>query len=122
MVHSKAVYQHGDGEGRSEKGLVPTFIFKRLLHLSFFHQSSKSLLIIYLDSRCVSLGTETYNESERHSAPAERPRRYYPAAASRHDWNQRHTISRWETGENQPRGATLKAPDLQEKVKKKMRR
>jgi len=36
---------------------------------------------------------------------------------------QRHTISRWETGENQPRGATLKAlKDLQEKVKKKMKR
>ena len=33
---------------------------------------------------------------------------------------QRHTISRWETGENQPRGATLKAlKDLQEKIKKK---
>jgi len=36
---------------------------------------------------------------------------------------QRHTISRWETAENQPRGATLKAlKDLQEKVKKKMKR
>jgi len=35
---------------------------------------------------------------------------------------QRHTISRWETGENRPRGATLKAlKDLQEKVKNKKR-
>ena len=36
---------------------------------------------------------------------------------------QRHTISRWETGENQPRGATLKAlRDLEEKLKKKRKK
>ena len=44
-------------------------------------------------------------------------------ALARHIGVATNTISRWETGENQPRGATLKAlKDLQEKVKKKMKR
>jgi DNA-binding transcriptional regulator YiaG len=34
--------------------------------------------------------------------------------------SQRHTVSRWETGENEPRGANLKAlRELQKKAKAK---
>jgi DNA-binding transcriptional regulator YiaG len=36
---------------------------------------------------------------------------------------QRHTVARWELGENEPRGANLKAlNELQEKVKKRPKR